>query len=182
MAIPYSNKNKWNLRMKKIILYSFFGLLFLTLTAFSVHKFYVAIYQVNYVAEKKMLQITSRIFIDDLNNALEKKYHKKTFVGTEKETEEDLNLLKKYLSGNFVIKVNGQSKIITFLSKEIEAGDVLVCYSRIKDIDKVNSLEIRNTVLTDWNSEQQNIMHFNVSGLKNSLLLSSSTISGMLKY
>ena len=42
--------------MKKTILITFFGLLFLTLTSFSVHKFYVALYQVNYAPEKKMLQ------------------------------------------------------------------------------------------------------------------------------
>ena len=42
-----------------------------------------------------MLQITSRIFVDDLNNALEKKYHKKTFLGTEKESVEDVNYFKK---------------------------------------------------------------------------------------
>ena len=59
--------------MKKTILITFFGLLFLSLTSFSVHKFYVALYQVNYAPEKKMLQITTRLFIDDLNNALAKK-------------------------------------------------------------------------------------------------------------
>lgn len=56
----------------------------------------MAIFQVNYVPEKKMLQITSRIFIDDLNLALEKKYGKKAFLGTEKESSEDQLILKKY--------------------------------------------------------------------------------------
>jgi len=87
--------------MKKTILYTFIGVLFLCLTAFSVHKFYMAVYQVNYAPEKKMLQITSRIFIDDLNKALEKKYSKKLYLGSEKETPEGIVLLKKYFSENF---------------------------------------------------------------------------------
>lgn len=167
--------------MKKRILTAFFGLLFLTLTSFSVHKFYVALYQVNYAPEKKMLQITTRLFIDDLNNALEKKYQKKINLGSEKETEEDLNLFKKYFAEKFTIKVNGQTKPLLFLSKEME-GDVLICYFSSKDIHKINTLEIYNSVITDNNSEQQNIMHFNVSGVKNTLLLTESNSKGLLKY
>ena len=167
--------------MKKTILITFFGLLFLTLTSFSVHKFYVALYQVNYAQEKKMLQITTRLFIDDLNNALEKKHQKKINLGSEKETEEDLNLFKKYFAEKFTIKVNGQIKPLLFLSKEME-GDVLICYFSCKDIHKINTLEIYNSIITDNNSEQQNIMHFNVSGVKNTLLLTESNSKGLLKY
>ena len=167
--------------MKKTILITFFGLLFLTLTSFSVHKFYVALYQVNYAPEKKMLQITTRLFIDDLNDAVAKKYKRKINLGSEKETEEDLSLFKKYFAEKFTIKVNGQIKPIVFLSKEME-GDVLICYFSIKDIHKINTLEIYNSVITDNNSEQQNIMHFNVSGIKNTLLLTESNSKGLLKY
>ena len=167
--------------MKKTILITFFGLLFLTLTSFDVHKFYVSLYQVNYAPEKKMLQITARIFVDDLNNTLVKKYQKKINLGSEKETEEELNLFKKYFNEKFYIKVNGQLKPIQFLSKEME-GDVLICYFSIKETHKVNTLEIYNEVMTEENSEQQNIMHFNVLGVKNTLLFTESSSKGMLKY
>jgi len=168
--------------MKKKLVYGLIGLLFVSLSAFTFHKFYMGIFQVNYAAEKKMIQITSRIFIDDLNNGLEKKYHKKTFVGTEKETQADIDLLKKYLADNFSIKINGQPKSITFLSKEVEAGDVLVCYSRIKDIDKFKTIEISNSVLVDWNAEQQNITHISAFGIKKSVLFTESSRKEVLKY
>ncbi|MFH6970547.1 DUF6702 family protein [Flavobacterium petrolei] len=167
--------------MKKTILITFFGLLFLTLTSFGVHKFYVALYQVNYAPEKKMLQITTRIFVDDLNIAVGKKYSKKINLGSENESADDINFLKKYFSEKFYIKVNGQTKPIHFLSKEME-GDVLICYFSMKEIQKINSLEIYNAVITEGNSEQQNIMHFNVYGVKNTLLFTESTSKGMLKY
>lgn len=168
--------------MKKILVYPLIGILFLSLSSFGFHKFYVGVFQVEYAAEKKMIQITSRIFVDDLNNALEKKYHKKTFVGTEKETPADLDLFKKYLAENFTIKINGQSKPITFLSKEVESGDVLICYSRIKDIDKFKSIEISNTLLVDWSSEQQNITHISAFGTKRSVLFTESSRKELLKY
>jgi hypothetical protein len=56
-----------------------------------------------------MLQITSRVFADDLNKALEK-YNKKHYIGTAKESPEDLVLLKKIFCGKLNDKVNGQSK------------------------------------------------------------------------
>jgi hypothetical protein len=167
--------------MKKTILITFFGLLFLTLTSFSAHKFYVALYQVNYVPEKKMLQITTRIFVDDLNTSIGKKYQKKINLGSEKETDEDLIFFKKYFNEKFNIKVNGQVKPIHFISKEME-GDVLICYFSIKEIQKINSIEIYNAVITEGNSEQQNIMHFSVNDVKNTLLFTESTSKGVLKY
>ncbi|MEO8534496.1 MAG: DUF6702 family protein [Flavobacterium sp.] len=168
--------------MKNKLVYPLIGILFLSLSAFAFHKFYMGVFQVNYVTEKKMIQITSRIFVDDLNNGMEKKYHKKTYVGTERETEADIDLLKKYLADNFSVKINGLSKPITFLSKEVEAGDVLVCYSRIKDIDKFKTIEISNTVLVDWNGQQQNITHVSAFGTKKSVLFTESSRKEVLKY
>lgn len=128
-----------------------------------------------------MLQITSRIFADDLNKALEKKYNKKLYLGTDKESPEDLALLKKYLSEHFTVKVNGQSRPVNFLSKELE-GDVLICYSSIKDIPRLKSLEVYNAILVDWDSEQQNIAHFTVLGTKQSFLFTASSTKRMLKF
>jgi hypothetical protein len=167
--------------MKKIVVVAFLALVFCSLSAFEIHKFYMAIFQVNYAPEKKMLQITSRIFIDDLNLALEKKYGKKTNLGLEKETVEDLNLLKKYFNENLIIKVNGQSKPVVFMSKDVE-GDVLISYCRVSDVAKLQSAEITNTVLTHWNSEQQNILHCTAFGEKKTVLFTASNKTEVLKF
>jgi hypothetical protein len=169
------------LRRNKLI-YPLIGILFVLFSGFSFHKFYMGVFQVNYAAEKRMIQITSRIFVDDLNKGMEKKYHKKTYVGTDKETPADVDLLKKYLSENFIIKINGQSRPVVFLSKEVEADDVLVCYSRIKDVDKFKTIEISNTILLDWNNEQQNITHVVAFGIKKSVLFTESSRKEVLKY
>ncbi|UFH36734.1 DUF6702 family protein [Flavobacterium acetivorans] len=167
--------------MKNTIVYLFFGIVFLSLTSFGYHKFYMGIYQVNYAPDKKMLQITSRIFVDDLNNALEKKYTKKLNLGTDKESSEELVLLKKYMSEKFSLKVNGELKPIQFLSKELD-GDVMVCYWNIREVSKIKSIEVYNAVLVDWNSEQQNITHFSVNKIKNSFLFTNSSTREVLKY
>lgn len=166
--------------MSKIIQNIVFLVLFVMLTSMGIHKFYTSIYQINYVPQKKMIQITSRIFIDDLNNALEKRFHTKSFIGTNKETPQDEQVMKTYLAEKFSLKVNGTLKPMSFRSKEIEAN-VLICYFRITDIPKITKLEIENSALTELNSDQQNIIQANISGEKQSLLLTSENFKGMLK-
>ena len=150
------------------------------MSSMMVHKFYVAIYQINYVPQKKMLQITSRIFVDDLNDVLEKKYHKKTFIGTDRETPDDVTLMKKYLTEKFTLKLNGTQKPMNFLSKELEAN-VLICYFNIKDVSKISSLTVQNTALLELNEAQQNIIQANITGEKESLLLTVDNFKGVLK-
>lgn len=166
--------------MKKQIIFILLPLLLFSLTAFSVHKYHVALYQINYAAEKKMLQVTSRIHIDDLQKALEKKYNKKIYLVNENNSSEEL-LLKEYVSNRFFIKVNGQLKSLNFLSKEID-GDELICYWNIKGISKINTLEVNNTLLIEYISDQQNMINVTVSGEKKSFLLTNSLTSKLLKY
>ncbi len=127
-----------------------------------------------------MLQITSRLFVDDVNAVLLKKYGKRTNLGEKNETQEDVNLMIKYILDNFSLKVNDQLKPVNFLSKEME-GNVIICYYNVKDIPKIRSLEVRNSALIELNSEQQNIIQSTIYGEKQSLLLTSETLSGILK-
>lgn len=166
--------------MNKIIRCFLFITLVFSISSWTVHKFYTSIYQINYVPQKKMIQITSRIFIDDLNDAIEKRYHSKSYIGTDKETPKDVEAMQKYLAEKFSLKVNGTLKPMDFRSKEVEAN-VLICYFRITEISKITKLEIVNSALTELNSDQQNIIQANISGEKQSLLLTSENFKGMLK-
>ena len=150
------------------------------LTALSYHRFYTAIFQINFVPQKKMVQITTRIFMDDFNDALKNQYHKTTFLGTDKETEADVDLMKKYLTEKFRLTINGKFQSMNYLSKEIE-DNVLVCYYKINDVSKINSLTVENLILIEVHPEQQNIIQFNNNGTKSSLLFSGETTKGILK-
>lgn len=165
--------------MKKQIISILLPILLLTLSAAALHKYHMALYQINYAPEKKMLQITSRIHIDDLNKVLTK-INKKN-ISIENENEEEMLVLKDYLSTRFSIKVNGQLKTLIFLSKEIE-GDEIVCYSSIKGISKINSIEIYNTILTELFQDQQNRINITVLGSKNSFILTKTINSKIIKY
>ncbi len=166
--------------MRKLSFLAVLVVLFVSVSSFEMHKFYVSIYQIKYAQEKKMLQITSRIFVDDLNNIIKEKYHVKTNLGEPNESAEDIALMKKYIFENFSIKVNNQPKQINFASKEME-GNVLICYYNVKEVSKIKTLEIQNSVLLDLNEEQQNIIQTTIYNKKQNLLLTPGNAKGMLK-
>lgn len=148
--------------------------------SFTLHKFYVSIYQIKYSSSKKELQITSRIFVDDLNEVLYKKYHEKTQIGDKKVTNSDITLMKKYILERFLIKVNDKPVELNYLSNEVE-NNVIICYFKVKGISKIKHIEIENTVLFEVDDSQQNIIQANIFNKKQDLLLDSSNVKGMLK-
>jgi hypothetical protein len=161
-----------------------FVILFISVFALSsagVHKFYVAVFQLEYVPQKKVVQITSRIFIDDLEFALNKKYNKRLNIGSSKELAQANELLKQYLNDNIHIKINGKLKAIKLLGKETE-DDVLICYYTVPADAKVKSVEMKNTVLFEAFTDQQNIIHTKVNGDKKSVLLTNDNPSGIVEF
>ena len=105
-------------------------LLIVLFSSFAIHKFYVSVTQIDYVPNKKRIEITHRIFIDDLEKALESKYNKKVYLTSSKELPEAETLIKNYLKENIKISINKKPQNIEFLAREVE-GDVLILYTKI---------------------------------------------------
>lgn len=168
--------------MKKKLL-QFIMPLFLVvlLSSFAWHKFYVSVTQIDFVPNKKRVEITSRIFIDDLEKALERKFKKKFYLTTSNEIENADVLIQEYLKEKIKISINKKSQKIEYLTKEVE-GDVLIFYTKIAISKKINTFEIYNSLLTDLYKEQQNIVHLNINGNKNSFLFTNSETNQKIVY
>lgn len=164
--------------MKKSVLL-LFAVLFLS--SFAVHKFYVSVTQVDYVPSKKRIEITSRIFIDDFEKALNKRYNKKVNLTSTRELPEANELIKGYLNEKIKISINKKPQEIEFLARELE-GDVLILYTKIAISKKINTFEIYNSLLTEVYSDQQNIVHANINGNKKSLLMTNTTSKEKIDY
>jgi hypothetical protein len=157
------------------------GLLALLLMSFTSHKFYVSIYKIEFVSQKTRIEVTGRIFLDDLSNAIQKKYGKKVHLGNKEESEADVVLLKKYLTSHLRIKVNGIEMPATYVSHEYE-NTVFIGYFKINGVQKVQVLEIVNTALCDYIPEQQNIIQTLINGEKSSAVLTIDNPVKQFKY
>ena len=166
--------------MNKIKL-SLLVILFSFLSAFTLNKFYVGVFQIDYFKEKKAVQITARLFIDDLEKALYKKHNKHIYITTKDEIAEANTLIANYLSEKLKIKINNKSQSLQFLTKEQE-DNIVICYLKIPFKDNIKDLEITNTVLSDIFKEQQNLVHLNLNSNKKTLLFTNTETNQKLKY
>lgn len=164
--------------MKKQLLL-LFAVLFLS--SFSAHKFYVSVTQIDYVPSKKRVEITSRIFIDDLEKGLNKRFNKKVNLTSTKELPEAEELIKSYLKEKIKISINKKPQNIEFLAREVE-GDVLILYTKIAFSKKINTFEIYNSLLTEVYADQQNIVHTNINSNKKSILLTNTELQEKIDY
>lgn len=165
--------------LKKFLL-----LLAIPMLAFTVaHKFYVSVTHVDYSEKDDALQITTRIFIDDLEAVLRERYSTETYLATDAETDAAAGLIEKYLRSRFTVRVNGDDRPFRFLGKKYD-NDVVVCYLEVPELDlpRLKSLEVQNDILTDLFEEQQNVVHFQIKGEKKSFVLVRENDKGMLNW
>ena len=156
--------------------------LILPLMAFGVaHKFYVGVTNVDYYAKEDALQITSRLFIDDTEQALEERYGIKTLLATPDEVPEANGYIEKYYRAKFLVKINGAQVPYKFLGKKFD-NDIMVCYLEIPRVglEQVTNIEVQNELLMDIFEEQKNIVHFKIKDHKKSFVLIRENNKGML--
>lgn len=157
--------------------------LFLPLVAFTTaHKFYVSVTNVVYAEKDDALQITTRIFIDDLEAVLLERYGVTAKLATESESNLADDYLEKYLRKKFQIVINNEPKTYDFIGRKYD-NDVCVFYLEVAEIDfpSVKSIQVQNAILTDLFDEQQNVVHFKIKDKKKSFVLLKSDTKGMLK-
>ncbi len=166
--------------MKKIVILFLVSLIF-SLSSFIVHKFYVSVTQVDYNEEEQSLQVISRIFIDDLEEVLRKRYNDAIMLDPDKETSNVDTYIKKYLKQKLVFLVDDKETSFIFLGKEYE-DDLIICYLEIENIASLKTVKVSNEILMDLFEEQQNIIHVKKETQRKSLILEKGRSEGMLKF
>jgi len=166
--------------MKKFVFTSFV-LVFLLSSFTTLHKYYVSLSEINYVEDKKSIQIISRVFIDDFEKMLRERYDDEITLAIENEKETAKFYTKKYLKEKFKIIINEKEVEFRFLGKKYE-DDIMLCYMEIENIDHISSIQIENKILFDIFSEQQNIVRLKINDRSKSFLLTKENDKGMLKF
>lgn len=159
------------------LLYSVIAGVFLGL-----HPFHVSVCDIEHDPETKALQISQRLFMDDLALGLQN-FHKLEYVDTYK--PKDLkkldSLIGAYIKAKLFITVDGKDVTFNYLGSELE-GDARWCYIEVKDIDKVKQAEVANALLTETFDDQENIVHFKANGKLKSYKLNKREVSHTFKF
>ena len=162
--------------MKKI------AILFLLFTlAFSSHKYYLSLTQIEYNKDQDSLEVIINVFMDDIEFAINKEYSVDLRLTTKQELEDVDSYFQKYLRKNLRFLVNKELVNYNFIGKEYE-GDLVYFYLEVNVSDSPVSLEVYNTILVTYFEQQQNIVKFKNGSDRQSKILSKNTNKALLKF
>ena len=145
------------------------------------HAFHVSVCEIEFDAREQQLEISHRIFLDDLEIGLTDWSSEKVDVLNPSDPKLLDQMIGKYLSENTNYTLNGKEVKATYLGSEREEG-VMYCYQVITDVKKVKTLKVTNSLLMETYDDQINIIHIESYEESKSLKLSNSESWGEMIF
>ena len=157
-----------------------FSGLILLLSGFTFHEFYVSLCKIDHNPETNALEITMKIFTDDLEYGIT---GSRDFygLGTSKEPAGSDSLIFSYILENFKVNLDGNCMKLNYIGKEVEV-DVTWIYVEIDDVEFIGRVEVSNHMLTELLEDQVNIVNLKYHGKTRGLLLKQGNPSGILEF
>jgi hypothetical protein len=132
---------------------------FLIAFASLVHPIHISVSEINYNEKSKSLQMTTRIFADELELGVR---------AQRKEVDLDLlepkngvatkQMIQNYLLEHIKIKIDGKPAKMNFLGFEKEDISI-VSYIEIENVKKLKTVEVFNDLITELHDDQSNLVH-----------------------
>lgn len=162
-----------------VIVQIFTGIIFSVFLA--AHPFYVSVCEINVNEEQKNIQVMQRIFADDFEDTLNKKYNLQLDILAMEDLSSLDSLIAAYYREHFSISLDGQPHVMNFVGSEVEE-DVVWCYMEAAFKQDFKEISIHNGLLMDEIDEQNNLVHVTKNGKIKSLKLSSNKRAGTLLF
>ena len=135
-------------------------LVFFIISAFLLHDIHVSKSEVEYNENAQALQISTHIYIDDLELDISNQLKATDlYVGTEKEQDSADYYIYQYLQDHLIFEVNGEPIPYNYIGKELSEDLLAVwVYLEAPGIESINSLSVQYDVLMNLYDDQKNIM------------------------
>ncbi len=127
------------------------------------HPHHVSTTTIEFNPADKTLEISVKLFADDLEKSLVKLNKEKVNVLDKSEYERSAKLVDQYISQHLKLEVNGNKAAINFVGFEEEKGNVLA-YFEVKEVGSVSELKVNNTLLREIEKDQVNIIQVKANG------------------
>jgi hypothetical protein len=132
--------------------------LFAFVLLFCVHDFHTSLTEVNYNSKTGSLEVSIRVFTDDLEKMLNENKQIKP-LKIEDDSQKIDPLLEQYFRKNFaLIGPNKEVKLAKFYGKEKEADGTWL-YFEISDCQHIKEFTIYNAIFQDMFTDQTNLVN-----------------------
>lgn len=155
-------------------------LFIIPLLSFSAHKYFLSLTQINYKTESKSIQIIINVFMDDIENAINKDFNINLQLTTKNELADNNTYFEKYLKQKLFFKVNDIQKDFNYIGKEYD-GDLIFFYLEIENINSLETIYVTNDILTTHFPRQQNLVKLKVDKTQKSKFLTKHENSTIFK-
>lgn len=135
------------------------------------HPFHVSNTEVSYNTKSKSLEITCRIFTDDFENVLTKRFKNKIDLYSKTQEKEMSAFVKSYLESTLKFVIDGKSIKYNYLGFENDHEATNV-YLEIGNSASFKTLSVDNSILYDLFEDQMNILHVEKNGNRKSTKVS----------
>ncbi|MGX5819584.1 DUF6702 family protein [Chitinophaga lutea] len=124
----------------------------------AVHPFYLSVTEIRFNAPRQTLEVSCRIFSDDLENAL-KKHNRTNFdIIRPKDRIAVDSMIARYLAGHLTISTDGQIRQLKYLGYKIEE-DATWCFLEYTGLPSVKQIGVRNDILYKEHESQSHMIH-----------------------
>ncbi len=147
-----------------------FILSFLMSFSASKHEYYLSVTDVDYIEDQNSIQIISRVFVDDFENVLKKRYQRPFVLIEGNEIEETETYIERYINQKFSVEVDGKSTKLNYLGFKYK-DDMVFLFIEINDIKPFSKISIKDEILIDLFKTQKNLIHFTAQNFKQSFIL-----------
>ncbi len=166
--------------MKKVFLL-FFGLVFLSSFTTLDHETYLSVTEIEYKQEQKNVQIISRVFIDDFEDVLSKRYQKDISLSYKEDLQKHKEIMEKYLDKKLQVTADGEMLDLQLLGSKFEA-DQIVLFIEAIGVESFKKVKVENLILSDLFDAQKNITHVKKGGEIKSMLLTKAKGSNTVNF
>ena len=134
------------------------------------HPFYISVTEVNHNSKDQTLEISCKMFADDLEKTLEQDYKTSFDISDAKSKATADKLIADYIKKHLSFVVDNKNAVLQYVGYEKDKESAY-CYFQIDHIPAVKKLDITNSLLFDFNTGQINIMHVVVNNKRQSTKL-----------
>jgi hypothetical protein len=147
---------------------------------FTIHDFHSSIAEVNFNEKNKSLEVSLRVFTDDLELALAKSNGlSKIYLD---ETKKYNDLINKYIATTFYfLDTKNVKQSHNFIGKELE-GDVTWIYFEIPLKKAIKGFQLRNAVLTELFEDQSNMVNMTYKKQKQTFIFKRGYTTQTLEF
>jgi hypothetical protein len=134
------------------------------------HPFYIAVTEINLNTSDKTLEVSCKMFADDLEQIIEKNNHAQLDISADKDKENFDKFIPVYVRNHLSLSIDGKATRLSYIGFEKEKESVY-CYFQVENISSLKKIDISNSLLHDFTADQINIIHVTVNGKRQSTKL-----------